>query len=302
MKKTLPLFLALFLFSLSACSTQRTVLTGSQIQGLPTNTRTVDLLIGQLKSPRPQRDLAYKRLIEIGKPAAPKLMKLLNSDDPDMREYAAAILGSIDYKKAVKPLIAMLQGHRRRRYIAAWALGMMRAKEAIGPLVAALSVKNDAIQKEATRALINLGPEAVPALIAALKSPDVDTREFSIRALGEIEDRRAEEPIMRLLNDKNNGVTEVAALALGNVGTDKSIPSLIKTLNSNDITTKVNASISLGQLGAKAAIPRLTAMMKTDKDSYVRQWCARALENINGRKYKYKNENGVMVFPYNLYR
>ncbi len=302
MKKTLPLFFALFLLSLSACSTQKTVLTGSQIQGLPANTRTVDMLIEQLKSPRPQRDLAYKRLIEIGKPAAPKLMKLLNSDDPDMREYAAAILGSIDYKKAVKPLIAMLQGHRRRRYIAAWALGMMRAKDAIGPLIEALSVKNDAIQKESTRALINLGPDAVPALIAALKSPDADTREFSIRALGEIEDKRAEEPIIGLLNDKNNGVTEVAALALGNVGTDKSIPPLIKTLNSEDVTTKVNASISLGQLGAKAAIPKLTAMMKTDKDSYVRQWCARALENITGKKYKYENENGVMVYPYNLYR
>ncbi len=302
MKKTLPIFLALFLLSFSACSTQRTVLTGSRIQGLPTNTKTVDLLIEQLKSPRPQRDMAYKRLIEIGEPAVPKLLKLLNSDDPDMREYAAAILGSIGDKRAVKPLIAMLQGHRRRRYIAAWALGMMRAKQAIGPLVDALSVKNDAIRKEATRALINLGPDAVPALIAALKSPDTDTREFSIRALGEIEDKRAEEPIIGLLNDKNSGVTEVAALALGSVGTGKSIPPLIKTLDSRDVTTKVNASISLGQLGAKAAIPMLTAMMKTDKDSYVRQWCARALENITGRKYKYKNENGVMVFPYNLYR
>ena len=66
--------------------------------------------------------------------------------------------------------------------------------------------------------------------------------------------------------------------------------------------TRVNASISLGQLEAKEAVDPLTEIMEKDHDPYVREWSARALENITGNRYKYKDENGAMVFPYNLYR
>ncbi len=66
--------------------------------------------------------------------------------------------------------------------------------------------------------------------------------------------------------------------------------------------TRVNAAISLGTLNAKDAVAPLTEIMDKDEDPYVREWCARALENITDNRYKYKDEHGMMVFPYNLYR
>jgi HEAT repeat protein len=251
---------------------------------------------------RAQRDEAYRGLIGAGQSAVPQLIATLDDKDPDMREYAAAALGDIGDQRAVKPLLAILKGAGQRRYIAAWALGKLKAEEAIDPLIASLAEKNDALQKESTRALIGIGGPAVPALIAALDDPRPDVRKFASRALGIIEDKRAEAPLIKRLDDQSEDVAAAAALALGTAGTNSAVGPLVKALKADYILTKVNAEISLGTLEAKQAVEPLTAIMENDPDPYVREWSARALENITGNRYKYKDENGVMVYPYNLYR
>jgi HEAT repeat protein len=196
----------------------------------------------------------------------------------------------------------MLKTEPKRRYIAAWALGKLKAEAAVDPLISALAEKNDALQKESTRALIAIGAPAVPALIKALDSSDGDVRAYSARALGIIEDKRAEEPLIRHIKDENTTVAAAAALALGTAGTEASVRPLIAALKAPDMMTRVNATISLGTLNAKDAVEPLTAIMDADEDPYVREWSARALENITGNRYKYKDEHGMTVYPYNLYR
>ncbi len=313
MKRSVPsvlltvfsVFLSVFLFS--GCASVRTA---SDVgvyrqKAMGGDESAVRALIGALRSSdRRVRDAAYKALIEVGPPAVPALIGTLNDDDPAIREYAAATLGGIGDMRAVKPLTAMLDGSRRRRYIAAWALGELKAAGATGLLVKSLGDKNDAVQRESARALMKIGPPAVPALITALDDPNPDVREYAARALGVIEDKRAEEPLVKALGDKNPGVAASAALALGTTGTEKCIGPLIAALGSGDRTMKVNVCVSLGQYQGKAkdAVGPLTGMLKSDDDPYLRQWAARALENITGRRYKYKDENGAMVWPYNLYR
>ena len=263
----------------------------------------LDAMLDALKSnDRVKRDKTYDALIAVGQPAVPRLIGLLNDDDPATREYAAAILGNIGDERAVAPLMEMLKSGKTPRYIYAWALGKLKAEAAIAPLITALGEKNDALQKEATRALIGIGAPAVPALVKGLESPVADVRKYSARALSIIEDKRAEGPLDARLSDEDPDVAAAAALALGTAGTEKSIPALIKALDAKDMMTRVNASISLGQLEAKDAVGPLTAIMDKDKNPYVREWSARALENITGNRYKYKDEHGAMVFPYNLYR
>lgn len=260
-------------------------------------------LIDELRSPdRSRRDEAYKALIASGSPAVPELLKSIKDEDPEVREYAAAALGDIGDKRAVGPLLEMLKTEPKRRYVAAWALGKLKAEAAVDPLISALAEKNDALQKESTRALIAIGAPAVPALIKALDSADGDVRAYSARALGIIEDKRAEEHLIRHINDENTTVAAAAALALGTAGTEASVRPLIAALKAPDMMTRVNATISLGTLNAKDAVEPLTAIMDTDEDPYVREWSARALENITGNRYKYKDEHGMTVYPYNLYR
>lgn len=264
---------------------------------------SVDKLVEALRSPdRSVREAAYKGLTDAGEPAVPKLIQALSDPDPDIREYAAGALGNIGDKRAVGPLMDMLKNGTRRHYVAAWALGEIGAVEATDMLVDALGHHNEALQKESARALIKLGEEAVPALIDALDSPVDDRRKFACRALGVIQDTRAAGPLVERLGDPNHDVIAAAALALGTAGTKDSIAPLVGALNSSHMVTRVNASIALGQLDAKEAVAPLEKIMETDEDPYVREWSARALENITGNRYKYKSENGDMVYPYNLYR
>jgi len=263
----------------------------------------VKALIGALSSDdKKVRDAAYDALTAAGPKAVPQLIETLSDNDPAVREYAAGALGNIGDERAVGPLLKMLDYPVSRKYVAAWALGEIKAVSAVDRLIAALGEKNEALQKESTRALIKIGKDSVPALIKALQSPDRDTRKYAARALGVIEDNRAEEPLIALLGDPDHEVTAAAALALGTTGGEKSIKPLIATLSVKDMNTQVNTSIALGQLDAKDAVDPLTKIMEEDDDPYVRQWSARALENITGNRYKYKDEYGDMVFPYNLYR
>jgi len=260
-------------------------------------------LVNALRSDKKEvRDSAYEALISVGSPAVPELIKTLSDPDPDVREYAAGALGNIGDKRAEKPLMDMLKKDEERRYVAAWALGEMDAREAVGLLVQMLAVHNDALQKESTRALIKIGENSVDALIAALKSPDRDTRKFASRALGVIKDNKAEPALIEALKDPDDQVSAAAALALGTAGTKEAIRPLMDSLDHGNFMTRINASISLGQLEATDAVGKLETIMKDDKNPYVREWSARALENITGNRYKYRNESGDLVYPYNLYR
>ena len=88
---------------------------------------------------RAERDVAYKKLINAGEPGVPVLIDTLNDGDPAVREYAAAALGEIGDRQAVKPLLAFLHSDKERRYIAAWALGKMKAAEAVPDLIGMLA-------------------------------------------------------------------------------------------------------------------------------------------------------------------
>src|SRR5262249_47045485 len=55
----------------------------------------------------------------------------------------------------------------------------------------------------------------VPALVAALDSPDAALRASAARALARIDDRGAGEAVIRLLGDKDSNVRAAAAFSLG---------------------------------------------------------------------------------------
>jgi HEAT repeat protein len=100
------------------------------------------------------REAAAKRLAEIGRPAVPALREGLKSDDPEIRLRARRILDAI--------------------------------KSSVANLIEDLKDKDPAVRKEAAQELETMGAaakEAVPALVAAVKDKDEDTRDAVIMAL-----------------------------------------------------------------------------------------------------------------------
>ena len=123
-----------------------------------------------------------------------------------------------------------------------------------------------------------------------------------LRALEDIEDTRAEDAIIGVLDaEKDPEIKAAAARALSKCGTAKSFVPLERWLGEGDTGIKVECAWSLGTLQAK---PAEGALRKTldDPDVNVREWSARALENITGDRVLYRDASGKMILPYNLYR
>jgi HEAT repeat protein len=238
----------------------------------------------------------------LGAKAIPPLVSALASNAPATAETAAALLGELRAKEAVPALVACLKGNGPRRYAAAWALGEIKDPSSIPVLVASLSAANFGVVKASTRALINIGRKATPALVAALPASSGRARKAILRSLEDIEDTRAEDAILAVLDSERDPVIQAAAArALAKCGTEKSYGPLQRWLAEGDVGVKVECAWSLGILQAKPAEPALRKTLE-HPDVNVREWSARALENITGDRILYRDANGKMILPYNLYR
>ncbi len=114
------------------------------------------------------------------------------SEDAEMRQYLALVLGHTRDPEAAPLLIAALDDpDDKTRIYAIWALGALGHPSARPPLVAALAADDPGIRKTAAYALGVLGDRsAAPALAAALDDPVPDVRwnaALSLARLGNAE-------------------------------------------------------------------------------------------------------------------
>ncbi len=234
--------------------------------------------------------------------AVPPLVSALDDPEPWKNELAAGLLGELRAREAVPALTAFLRSGRQRRYAAAWALGEIKDPSSIPVLAAALSDGSEGVVKSATRALINIGRKATPSLVAALPSSSGRARKAMLRALEDIEDTRAEGVVLDVLEtEKDPAIKGAAARALGKCGTAKSFAPLARWLEEGEVAVQVECAWSLGILTASPAEGALRRTLE-NPDVNVREWSARALENITGEHVLYRDASGKLIPPYNLYR
>ncbi len=262
--------------------------------------RELEKVLANLEGPEGEK--RFREIVKRGKEVVPVLIELLESDNPDVAEAAAGCLGEIKDRSAVPYLVNFLKSERKRRYAAAWALGEIGDPSAVFALTGALEDENFGVVKEATRALIKLGKPVVPVLIDELKEGSPKKIEALLIALEDIGDPRAEDAVIdQLRNGVGREVRIRAAYALAKCGTKKAVAPLLEALEEDDVRMKVACSWSLGILEAEEAVPKLKELLEHE-DVDVREWAARALENITGERVYYRNAKGEMVLPYNLYR
>lgn len=247
-----------------------------------------------------------ERLIRVVTALGPKavapMMDALDDPDPAKAELAAGLLGEIRAEEAVPRLTARLKSGHPRRYVVAWALGEIRSPDSIPVLVAALSDPAESVVKAATRALINIGRKSTPPIVAALPGSTGRARKAMLRALEDIEDTRAEDALLAVLDTEKDPVIQAAAArALSKCGTVKCYAPLERWLLEGETGVRVECAWSLGILIAKPAEGALRKTLE-DPDPNVREWSARALENITGERVLYRDAKGKKVLPYNLYR
>jgi HEAT repeat protein len=135
----------------------------------------------------------------------------------------------------------------------------MKARRDINGLIEALKYQQGSpvdaknIRRDAARALGELGDRrAVEPLIAALGDSDFQVRMYSAESLGKIGDPRAVQSLTRSLLDGSSIVRAVAAETLGKFGDAGAAASLVATLVSeSDKVVCLNIAVALDKLGWK---------------------------------------------------
>ena len=102
---------------------------------------------------------------------------------------------------------------------------------------------------------------------------DIGMRGIIVRALGEIGDRRAVEPLINVLQvkDEETSTLGIAARSLGEIGDPQAVDALAKILKDNDDDNRIRgiAARSLGEIGDRRAVESLIDALD-DKDAGVR--------------------------------
>jgi HEAT repeat protein len=216
------------------------------------------------------------------------LITVLKDESPGGRSDAAAALGEIKDRRAVKPLIMALKDqHSNVREEAAKALGVIEDGRAVEPLITLLRDEQPGVRSEAALGLGKIKDvRALEPLIAILKDTGqyYVVRSDSAKALGTINDTRAAEALIATLKDGNSCVRWHAAEALGKMNDPAAVEFLIAALKDEDEDVRERTARALGKIGDRRAVePLLTAL----KDAHQRvQWGVQwALKKITGKDF-----------------
>jgi HEAT repeat protein len=112
-------------------------------------------------------------------------------------------------------------------------------------------------------------PEAVPALLTAVKDPDPDTRLYAIWALGKIGDPAGFDAVLDASQSEDAGVRKMAAYVLGQLGDPRAIPRLQVLAEDRVADVRWNSAIALAELKDPSGLPVLRSMI--DRSALARQ-------------------------------
>jgi HEAT repeat protein len=136
--------------------------------------------------------------------------------------------------------------------------------------------------ENAVPALIELGADAIPALMDLTRSPDVDSRWWAIRTLAQSLLLQTEWLIPFLLNDPVPEVRQCAALGLGTQADESAIQPLVQALSDTDSMVGNLAMHALVKIG-KDSVPSLIECVKNRPQS-ARILALRALAEIQDQR------------------
>jgi hypothetical protein len=123
--------------------------------------------------------------------------------------------------------------------------------------------------------------------IKVLRSLFLGSHESAVRTLGTLRDRRAIEPILKVLSDKSEDLDARAAAAevLWKFRDKRVIEALCKSLcnETEDFAARLKFANILGKLGDRSAVEPLIATL-ADKHEYVRSEAAQVLGRLGDKR------------------
>ncbi len=196
------------------------------------------------------------------------------SNRPDVRISAILILGLMKDERAYSPLLDISQEQDfaedvKRAFV---FIGKDRP-ESLVPLFETENLYQKRFICEVASRIAS--PVYYSIFEKLLKDEDGHIRSITAIGLSRIGDRKAIEPLKRLLTDMYEDVQEAAVEALSGLGKWLYVDELTNMLHDANQSIRKNAALLLGKTGAKKAVPALGFAMK-DGFVSVRKACVEA--------------------------
>jgi len=192
----------------------------------------------------------------LGEEAIAPLGKLLHHPEPEVRWFAARILGDLDYPQALELLVELL------------------------------ATSEEEVRTIAGKSLARLGVKAIPALVEKLTLPE--TRLFAVQTLSQIDREEIIYPLLGVVADENPEIRTIAIAALQNYEVAEVIPVLVKTLGDEVPRVRREAVVGLGLWASRphspldpAELVLLLAPCLADSHLEIAQQAAIALRRVN---------------------
>ena len=180
------------------------------------------------------------------------------------RATAAFALGDMGSARAVPDLLRALDDRSRDvRMAVARSLGRIGATDAIGPVMAA-AVDGRLPRDVAKLALLDVGADAVPELLALTEQTESPVRASAVELVGLLGSARDGAGILPLLHDPAAAVRVAAAGALGRLGAAEARDALVQALADRVPAVRMAAATALGGIGGRQATAALLAVARDD--------------------------------------
>jgi len=183
-------------------------------------------------------------------------------------------------KQGLEGLIKALQDSTdpQVRQYAAYLLGKAHNPRAIQPLIEALADFDKSVREQATLSLSRIGKAAIEPLAEAMKEPKWETRYRAAEALGKIADEKAVKPLIQGLKDNRDHVRYMAAKGLKELGDSDALEPMVILLRDENRYVRMMAVRALGAIGGKKVNEALNTALTSEQDEKVKEAIVEALK------------------------
>lgn len=205
------------------------------------------------------------------------LRNVVRDNDKNVKRASISAIGHLKDDRAVQCLLDVLYDSDQLAQVRAIkSLGEIGAKSASGALLRKLLYEEDAF-------LTTKDDKSQPT-IHKIYSKIV--RMNTIAVLGELKTREAVPILMEILENKEEeaNVRKASATALSNIGDRRAIEPLIKILYDENEGIRVYSAEALAELGYVKAIPHMESILAEIKDKHIRNRITKALNILKTQK------------------
>jgi HEAT repeat protein len=310
--------------SMTPAAAQRMIDTVAGLSGA--QLRNLVIVLGWLRGAAVERALtrllgtaevhheSVEAIVRFGSPMVERLIEQLGQEDLDARRAAVVALGRIGDRRAVPPLISLLDGDRELIVPVAGALARIGDAQAFRPLLTLLGDHDVSVRHAVIGALNSIGhPEMPDAINRLLDSADRNVRESAVKIAGYFGFVECANGLLARCTDEDEVVRAAALEHVGYLEDGRVLPLLIRALAADtprgrasaaqalahvdapearlaleaatadpDLWVRYFATISIGRVGGAAAIPVLTPLATADPVQHVRIAAIEAIGRIGG--------------------